>query len=270
MAGKKNKTVMEQMQDPSSFTEIEQNVIHYILDHQEEVTTMNIGDLSKAAYTSNGTIIRICRKLGCDGFRQLKHELTKDLEASRYLQKEVDFNTPFGTHQSVPDIIDSLSDLYRESVTITQHSLDQSRIREAAQRMSHAKRIFIFAVGDSMITAEAFANKLVKIGMYAILPTSHSDEVSFLPGIQKDDAALFVSYSGENPRNVIDTLKQKQIPLIGITANENSKVAKCSDILILIPNKEAATQEKIATYYSQVSFSLVLNIIYALMYALHQ
>lgn len=270
MTAKNGMSVIDALHNSVSFTEIEQKVITYILDHQEDVTTMNIGDLSKATYTSNGTIIRICRKVGCDGFRQLKHELTRDLEVSRFSKKQIDFNTPFGSHQSVPDIIDSMSDLFRETVTITQHNLKQSQIREAAQILNHSKRIFIFAIGDSMITAEAFSNKLVKIGMYTIMATTYSDQLSVLDGIHEDDAALFISYGGANMIECIDPLKEKKVPIIGITANASSPIATKSNIGILIPNKEGKTQEKIATFYSQVSISLILNIIYSLMHALHQ
>ena len=64
-------TITEKMQDASQFTDIEKEVIQYILEHMEDVSTMNIGDLAKETYVSNATIIRICRKLGYEGFRQL-------------------------------------------------------------------------------------------------------------------------------------------------------------------------------------------------------
>ena len=162
MTAKNGMSVIDALHNSVSFTEIEQKVITYILDHQEEVTTMNIGDLSKATYTSNGTIIRICRKVGCDGFRQLKHELTRDLEVSRFSKKQIDFNTPFGSHQSVPDIIDSMSDLFRETVTITQHNLKQSQIREAAQILNQVPGIGMITFDEKDVVRHEIVASIIK------------------------------------------------------------------------------------------------------------
>ena len=35
----------------------------------DEVTEMNIGTLSASAHTSNAAVVRLCRKLGLDGYR---------------------------------------------------------------------------------------------------------------------------------------------------------------------------------------------------------
>lgn len=251
------------------FTDTERTVITYILDHLDEVPTMNIGNLAKETFASNGTIIRICRKVGCNGFRELKYELTKEYEGQRYSRKDVDFNTPFGTHQSVVDIIDSMSDLYRESVTVTQQHLNQAKVREAAQLLNKSNRIFLFATGDSYITAEGFSNKLVKLGVYPVLANTYGDQLSVAENIKKNDVAIFISYTGENQTNCLPILKKKNVPIIGITANEESLINKLSDITIQIPYREGKKDERIGTFYSQVSISLVLNILYSLLYSLH-
>lgn len=268
MKDNKQETIIERMEDKQKFTNIEQSVIDYILVHRQEVTEMNIGDLAKATFTSNGTIIRICRKLDCEGFRQLKHELTRDLEMSRYANRNVDFNAPFDAHQSVMDIIDSMADLYRESITVTQHNLNQRYIREAAQLMNKSNRIFIYAVGDTMITTEAFSNKLVKLGIFPIIASGFNDNESVTQGIKANDVALFVSYSGDSLITNISTLKENHVPIIGITATNDSPICKLSDILILIPKKEGDRKEKMATFYSQVALSYVLNILYSLLHVL--
>lgn len=264
-------TITERMQDASQFTDIEKEVIQYILEHMENVSTMNIGDLAKETYVSNATIIRICRKLGYEGFRQLKHELTKDLEAKRYAKNEVDFNTPFGFRQSVPDIIHSLASLYQETTEITERYLNQGIIRDVAQKLNKAKRIFIFAMGDSMITCEGFANKMIKIGKFVHCAARYSDQVFVAREMHSDDLALFVSYSGKSQIvECLPILKKKGIPIIGITSGKDSPVGKMADELILIPDKENSAFDKVSTFYSQVSFSLILDILYSILYALNK
>lgn len=58
----KNKPVdiLDTFLHDQDFTDTERTVITYILDHLDEVPTMNIENLAKETFTSNGTIIRIC------------------------------------------------------------------------------------------------------------------------------------------------------------------------------------------------------------------
>ena len=49
-----------------------------------------------------------------------------------------------------------------------------------------------------------------------------------------------------------------------ITANKESRIAKECDYCILLPDMEE--NHKIATFYSQLAFQYVLNIIYSLLY----
>ena len=62
-------SLSKNLKNKSLFTDAEWDVVTYIDEHQAEVSQMNIGVLKEKTYVSNGTIIRICRKLGYDGFK---------------------------------------------------------------------------------------------------------------------------------------------------------------------------------------------------------
>jgi DNA-binding MurR/RpiR family transcriptional regulator len=89
--------------------------------------------------------------------------------------------------------------------------------------------------------------------------------------MHSDDLALFVSYSGKSQIvECLPILKKKGIPIIGITSGKDSPVGKMADELILIPDKENSAFDKVSTFYSQVSFSLILDILYSILYALNK
>jgi DNA-binding MurR/RpiR family transcriptional regulator len=72
---------------------------------------MNIGVLKENAYVSNGTTIRICRKLGYDGFKALKIALAKNVECQIYIHYDVDINQPFDKGDSTLSIIQDITSL---------------------------------------------------------------------------------------------------------------------------------------------------------------
>ena len=62
--------ILQQLKE-NHYTESEQQVIDYLLDHLENLTLLSINDLAKKSYTSNATIIRLCHKVGYQGYRNL-------------------------------------------------------------------------------------------------------------------------------------------------------------------------------------------------------
>ena len=77
--------------------------------------------------------------------------------------------------------------------------------------------------------------------------------------------ALFITYSKQDVyRESLRILLYNHVPIITITSNHDDILFKYSRYHILIPHKEK--NEKIATFYSQISFQYVLSILYSLLY----
>lgn len=260
-------TLLQDLSDRVRFTEIEWTVAQYIANNLEDISVMNIGKLAEKTYTSNGTVLRVCRKLGCHGFRDLKLRCFQQVEAQKYLKTSVDFTKPFDLWNSIGAITNQMASLYKESIDILQSSIEPIVLQKAVETMLQSKRIFIFAIGDSQLTAESFINKLSKIDIFPVLASSTGQEVHVAQSLRDGDCAIFISYSGTSPvcKKSLPLLKNKQAKIIGLTSNKSSLLAQNSDCCILIPRMEK--DEKIAIFYSQLAFRYLLDILYSLLYA---
>lgn len=250
----------------NEFTDIEWEIIRYIKMNIHHVVSMNIAELAKETYTSNATIIRTCRKLNCSGFKELKQKLVKDIENQKHLKQSVDFTIPFYSSESIVEIVGHISNLYKESIDIINTSINPNILEKVIQTMYHAHRMFIYSIGDSKVTAKSFINKLIKLNYFAISATDNHEEISISKSAMKQDCALFISYSGGdiNYLEAFQILKRAECKTIVITANKDSRIAKDCDYCILLPDMEK--NHKIATFYSQLAFQYILNIIYSLLY----
>lgn len=254
--------------DLSVYSTSELQVVEYILAHMEDVSRMNIAELAQKTYSSNGMIIRIAKKAGCEGFRELKMKLTQELERVRYLQNDVDFSFPFEVGESTNGIIANMAALYRSTINYIQPSLHPGQLNRIVRWLLQARHIFLFATGDCELIADSFENKLKKLHIYASLGTRHGDQASVAEGMTKKDIGIFISYSGET--NVVNSslypLKRNGIPIVAITANKESLLSKIADETILISMMEGARGQKISNFYSTIAFEYILNIIFSLMY----
>ncbi len=260
--------VFENLNHKELFTKTELVVVEYIQSHLEEIPQMNISELASATYSSNGTIIRICRKIGCDGFKEFKMKLLQHTETNKFVHKTVDFSFPFQVGDSTTDIVHNMTALYRDGLDVLQESLDPNLLNRIVDMILNSNRLFLYGIGDSQITAEQFANKLIKIGKFAIISTKNNETIPISYNVSKKDCALFISYSGANHLldDSISVLKRRNIPIISITANKESKCARYSTEYIYIPKLEENYDSKIATFYSQFAFRYILDVLYALLY----
>ncbi|MFM1571887.1 hypothetical protein EQF93_01075 [Helcococcus ovis] len=62
-----------------SSDDVEKPVIKYILENIREITEMDIHTLAKKGYCSPVTIVRISKKIGFNGFKELKIALLNDI-----------------------------------------------------------------------------------------------------------------------------------------------------------------------------------------------
>ena len=59
----------------SSLNETEVHIYNYVLNNKEKVLDESIRELAQDAHVSTATIVRFCKKLGCEGFLELKYKL---------------------------------------------------------------------------------------------------------------------------------------------------------------------------------------------------
>ena len=258
--------LVDQLKDKEMFTYTELKVIDYILEHSEQFEDLTINELAGNSFSSNATIIRICRKLGFEGYRDFKIAYLKERESQKYVTNNVDFSLPFYQNASSASIINSMSSLYKESIDLINSQLDIKTLDQVVSAILSSKRLFVFAVGDTRITAMNFINKMIKINYYPVLATDHHEELAFCHNMTSEHCALFISYSGHNStyEDCLKILKGKRCTILSISANERSLIMKAGDYKISIPDKEE--DDKIATFYSQFAFQYILNIIYSLIY----
>ncbi len=249
------------------FTDSQQEVIDFIKNNEDKIIHMSIQDLAKKTYTSNATIIRMCKKLGFKGYKDFKLSFIKEIESQKYIHQSIDFSSPFYQQESISQIINNMSSLYKESIDLINSQLDILYLEKIINVITNSERFFIYAIGDSKITAMTFMNKLIKINCYPILATENYEEIHMSYNANEKDCALFLSYSGHyyTYQKCLQILKRNHCQTIAITAHKDSLLYKYCDYHLLIPDKE--DDQKIATFYSQLTFHYILSIIYSLLYA---
>lgn len=248
----------------NNFTPNEKSIASYILTHKELMLHLNIQELAKATYTSHSAINRLTHKLGLSGFKEFSIKLAREFQQDAQNISNIDPNYPFALGESSLQVAKDIAELMKETIEKNFAFMDEASLTEAAHLLDQAKRIFIYALGDSQIRAKSFQNKLIKINKYVVITTELSEWAYHTINLTPQDCAIFLTYHEKSPifLKAAQHFSREKIPFITITANHQSELAKMSTICIQVPNDETK-HAKIGTFSSQIAFDYVLNVIYS-------
>ena len=66
-----------------SLNDLELEVYKYVVRNADKVCYMRIREFADAAHVSTSTILRFCKKAGCDGYAEFKIRLRQHLEQAK-------------------------------------------------------------------------------------------------------------------------------------------------------------------------------------------
>lgn len=259
--------ILMQLSEMKNFTPNEKSIAAYILNHNENMLQLNIQELAKATYTSHSAINRLTHKLGLSGFKEFSIKLAREFQQNTQNISSVDPNYPFGLDESPLRVAKEIAELMKETIGKNFAFMDDDLLSQTAKMLDQAKRIFIYALGDSQIRAKSFQNKLIKINKYVVIATELYEWAYHTVNLTEEDCAIFLTYHGKSPiyLKAAQHFTHEKIPFITITATHQSELAKLSNICIQVPNDEVK-YAKIGTFSSQIAFEYVLNVIYSCIY----
>ncbi len=262
--------VLTRLTTGSGLTDAESRLASYILDHADEVIGMSIDVLAKESFTSSATVVRLCKKVGAQGYRDLLVQLAADLEHDRMSQNMVDANAPFLEGEGIPEIIGNVAALYRRAVDECRQVISSSAVYGAARTLSKADRFFYLAMGESAYITDCFACELAKIGILGVSIERRGDWSTVASLIRPSDVVLVVTYSGYllgDASMHATQLQRHGCKTILITANAEAAFhAPGFDHRIAIAGSEKHL-EGVSSFYSQTAIRYALDCLYGAVFS---
>lgn len=197
-----------------SYNDLEMLVYNYVMEHKEEVKYMKIRELAEAVHVSTSTIIRFCKKTGCEGYSEFK------VQFKLFLKEEKESKRKLALDNGKDEIM-----YFLHTVTSTEY---EKAIIEVTQIIQEARQIIFVGIGTSGILGKYGARYFSNIGKFS----QHIEDPYFPIG---NDMALTVvialSESGETQQTLklVERFKRHNCKIISITNGSSSTLAKMSD-----------------------------------------
>ena len=178
-------------------TDADQELISIILGEPSEAVYLSSAELASKAAVHASTVVRLARKLGFDGFPDMRQKLRQDVEFKK--------NSSDKIRQRI-DLIEkgsNLSDLIESeiaAIAAISNTVSQNQIDEVVNKIYKAKSIFIVGRGSAAPLITHFERRLRRSGIQCrvALNLQRRDLAEQLIGIQKGDAIVVFGFQSIN------------------------------------------------------------------------
>lgn len=234
----------------------EKRIAEYLLEHTGEIIDISISELAARCGCGNATVVRFSRRLGLDGYQELKLRIAAELNASSSIGAEIEKG-------------DSCFDIFRKrisditsSLNNTEGVLDADKLEEAAIALMRSSRIVIFGLGNSAAIAQDAAHKFLRLGFAAQSCCDNHMQAIVASHLKRGSVCIGISHSGSS-KDIVEAMRLAQAcgaTTIGITNYGLSPLAECSDITLFTKSDE--TKHSILAMSSRIAQLAILDSLY--------
>lgn len=234
----------------------EKKIAEYLLNHSGEIIELSISELAKKCGCGDATVVRFSRRIGLDGYQELKLRIAAELNASSMISSEIEKgDTCFDIFKK--RIIDISDSLYN-----TESVLDAEALDKAAKVISSAERIVIFGLGNSAAIAQDAAHKFLRIGLSAQACCDNHMQSIVASHLKRGCVAIGISHSGSS-KDIVDALRLCKMcgaTTVCITNHGVSPIVETSDIALFTKSDE--TKHSILAMSSRIAQLAIFDSIY--------
>lgn len=260
--------IESRMRRAVNLTPTEQQLAQSVLAMGERIQATSIKELARAASTSIASVHRLCKKLGLEGFKELKVELARSAAARLEGPEPVDINFPFAGGEGAHEIAPRLELLYETTLAATRETLDLTELDRAAKIMSAAEVVDVYTQSHNLYPAQMFCDRLLSIGRVATCHEAAERQMRTALASDPGHAALAISYSGlaQNLKAVLPLLNERDVPvtLVGTPRAARRHPGLASYLCV---GDGESLQNRLTQFSSHLAVHYVLDMLFSCIFA---
>lgn len=250
-----------------SMTPLESEIASYILNNKDAVTKLKIQELADILFISKSAIHRFVKKIGFNGFNDLKVSIAKEnadlLENNSY----INVNYPFQAKDNPRQIAFKLLELYEKVIKDTFEYVDLDQIKAVSQLIDSADVIDIYTHAHNSNIAENFQDKMLTIGRSVNCPSSfYNQRLTVLASDQKH-VAIILSYSGKATfiLPIVKKLYEKGVKVIQIGKAGSNYYSQYVTYHLSISDSEN-NRDRMSQFSSHIAMQYIMDVLYSCIY----
>lgn len=238
----------------------ERGALEYIKNHPDDISQMSVKELASVSYSSTSTIVRMCRKLGFEGYRDLQKSLLYEMAVRKEskAKNESQVERSGGLLQNIEKITYRNIASLEDSLKI----LEEKSLEKAVELIEKSETVMLFGMGASQLVAQDACLKFMRIAKPCVCFADAHSQLVLARNAKPSDVAIIISYSGctEEMIKCAAELRAQGTPIVAITRFDHSPLVQLSTCCLYV----VATEDlfRSGAMSSRVSQLNVIDILY--------
>ena len=255
------KSVIDKLQaymDKAS--ETEKGIIEYLLKNPESAVKYSVYQLSEKTFSSPATIIRLCKKIGFNGYKDIIHSLVYEIALRKSAEEERTKN--INKEDSLEKIVEKVTLKSISSLEKTEKLIDIKILEECVELLDKSRSICLFGVGASLLVAKDAYLKFLRTNKSCHINDDFHAQLLEAKNMNVNDVAIIISYSGftEEMIKCANIIKEIGASIIAITRCEESPIGKIADYKLVVAATEPVFRE--GAISSRIAQLNIIDILY--------
>ena len=239
-----------------SFTKTEKKIADYLMQNPKHVLPLYITELAQKCGTSEAAIVRFSKRLGFEGYQQLKIAIAQDTQ-TRPINENISLDDKTG------DIFKKVCDDIYCSLEKTKKTIDNDSLERCCEAILNADNILVYGLGNSAAIATDASHKMFRLGLNAHAYTDNHMQAIAAAHTNERSVVLGISHSGAS-RDIIQAMqiaKRNGATTVAITNFLKSPIYNASDIILQTVSDE--TNYRILGLSSRIAQLAIIDTIYS-------
>ena len=207
----------------------ERGILDWVLENPEAAAQCSIHRLAELSYASPSTVVRVCRKLGFEGYREMQKSLLYELAIRR--ENKAEKGGELEHTDQLTDIIDKVTYRNISSLENSRMLVEPEAVRRSVDLICASSTVLLFGMGASFLVAQDAYQKFIRVGKRCALSEDIHCQYVHARNAKPADAAVIISYTGytEEILRCAKDLRRQGAPIIAITRFEPSPLSQMAD-----------------------------------------
>ncbi|ELY3904873.1 MurR/RpiR family transcriptional regulator [Klebsiella aerogenes] len=234
-----------------ALTATEKRIAQFILDDVAAAAEMPIAELARLTDTSQASVTRFARALGCKDVRELKMKLAQSLAiGQRFILDVPDLEGVQGIYESIISVLET-----------NRRALDLAALKRAVEWISDARQVLALGMGGgSTICAQEIQYRLFRLGLPVV---SQSDGLlvrMMSSAVTAKDVVIVLSLGGYTKEMIESAAIARQYgaKIVAITPPETPLAAQADLLLPLLVSENDYIFKPSASRYAMLAMVDVL------------
>lgn len=219
-----------------------------LMQHYHEIPSLTIHELADTCFISSASLSRFIRMLGFDHYTEFRNACQKEIGIEVDYSKEV-------SKASIDDmrpILKHYTENIKNNIDFTFQQLDFKQLERITKKMFEAKEMAFFGLEFATLLGQHFQVKMASMNKLVRLGLTYEEQKVIAANLH-EGALVFVASleGGYFYRNdeVMEILKEKHVMIVAMTMNENTKLMKNVDEILICNKENSNTEGRITLLY---------------------